>query len=667
MQLHRVLSLFLALALLISALPASAQSGSNASIRFPEYDNFPVIKFFLDVHNSQGEFVRGISTENLTVLENDISIPVSEINLLKNGSQFVVSINPGPAFAIRNSQAISRYDTIKEVLSKWAKSRVGSDIDDLSLVINKGPEISHVKDAGAWLERLNQAEIDAREAVPSLDGLFRAVTIANDPTPRPGMDRVILFITSPLEARELDPLENLIMQANQQDVSIHILLVSSTGGFQTAGVKRLMDLAAQTGGLFFAFSGEEAIPDPESYLQEYRWIYEVTYLSAIRSSGDHQISALIKTPEENLQTNPHSFSLDIQPPQAAFIAPPLTIIRQPLSDENQEVATKSAVLDAYEPGQQVFQVIFDFPDGRKRSIISSSLSVDGVTVFENNSPPFDTFSWDLSGIDTDGTHVLQVQLLDEYGMQGTSVEIPVDIRVEKSAANQWAGLLENTPILIGLGVVLSGSILLLVLILGGRLRPKPGRAIQAAQRKEDVLTQPVGSAAGLMPEAHPMDWKNALPWGQRHLTSKAYALLYHLSDASMTTDQAPFVVSIPELLIGSDANWAGLVLHDPSVEKHHARLVRKSDGCFLLQDEGSISGTWINYTPVSRSGAGLEHGDIIHIGKVGFRFNLRTPTHVRQPVILEVSGANLPDIPGLYVKTEEALSKKSSPEISQIE
>jgi pSer/pThr/pTyr-binding forkhead associated (FHA) protein len=34
-------------------------------------------------------------------------------------------------------------------------------------------------------------------------------------------------------------------------------------------------------------------------------------------------------------------------------------------------------------------------------------------------------------------------------------------------------------------------------------------------------------------------------------------------------------------------------------------------------------GTWVNYTPVSQEGVNVEDGDLIHIGRVGFRFRVR--------------------------------------------
>jgi hypothetical protein len=39
-----------------------------------------------------------------------------------------------------------------------------------------------------------------------------------------------------------------------------------------------------------------------------------------------------------------------------------------------------------------------------------------------------------------------------------------------------------------------------------------------------------------------------------------------------------------------------------------------------VADEGSNGGTWLNYAPVSKNGAHLEHGDVIQFGKATFRF-----------------------------------------------
>jgi predicted component of type VI protein secretion system len=76
-----------------------------------------------------------------------------------------------------------------------------------------------------------------------------------------------------------------------------------------------------------------------------------------------------------------------------------------------------------------------------------------------------------------------------------------------------------------------------------------------------------------------------------------------------------------ELLIGSGPN-CNFILAEPSVDKQHARLTFDEAGEFRLADLGSHAGTWINYAPVSLEGTRLQDGDIVHVGRVAFRFLL---------------------------------------------
>jgi pSer/pThr/pTyr-binding forkhead associated (FHA) protein len=85
--------------------------------------------------------------------------------------------------------------------------------------------------------------------------------------------------------------------------------------------------------------------------------------------------------------------------------------------------------------------------------------------------------------------------------------------------------------------------------------------------------------------------------------------------------------------LGRDPLKSMLVLDDPSVDPLHARVQREGDNYRIL-DEGSIAGTWVNYTPVSKEGTLLEHGDLVHIGRMGFRFMLQEPTRKPKPIIL---------------------------------
>jgi hypothetical protein len=88
-----------------------------------------------------------------------------------------------------------------------------------------------------------------------------------------------------------------------------------------------------------------------------------------------------------------------------------------------------------------------------------------------------------------------------------------------------------------------------------------------------------------------------------------------------------------EITFGADPQQANHVLESPTVNDLHARLYRSPDGAFYLVDEGSVAGTWINYTPASSSGIRLEHGDLVHIGMVMFRFELANPSPVDIKVV----------------------------------
>jgi hypothetical protein len=127
---------------------------------------------------------------------------------------------------------------------------------------------------------------------------------------------------------------------------------------------------------------------------------------------------------------------------------------------------------------------------------------------------------------------------------------------------------------------------------------------------------------------------NRLHWPQRRMAPNAQAFLVRLVEAEEAGAPPPYPITAEELTFGRDASLATLVLEDPSVDGLHARLVRQGDGSFRLTDEGSVAGTWVNFTPAPPEGAALEHGDLIHIGGVGFRFTQREPAHLRRPVVV---------------------------------
>jgi pSer/pThr/pTyr-binding forkhead associated (FHA) protein len=53
-----------------------------------------------------------------------------------------------------------------------------------------------------------------------------------------------------------------------------------------------------------------------------------------------------------------------------------------------------------------------------------------------------------------------------------------------------------------------------------------------------------------------------------------------------------------------------------------------------LLDQNSTAGTWVNYEALTDKPQGLQHGDIIHLGQLSYRFMLRKPPEKPKPRII---------------------------------
>lgn len=591
----------------------------------PDTNTFPQITSFLDVRDAQGNFVHGLKKADVKAVEDDITLPIKELNQLRPGAQVVVAINPGRSFAIQDVQGVSRFDYLMQAIEAWVNSRQGSSIDDLSILAEDGPEATHLDDIKGWFATLKSYQPNARIAVPQFDILGRAIEVAADPTIRPGMGRAVMFITSLPEGDIGLAFQSLASRARLSDTRIFVWLVASPEQFSSSDAQQLANLADQTVGGIFYYSGQEPTPDLENYFEPLRNTYYLEYASKITTSGSHRLAVQVKTVEVEATSSEWEFELEVLPPNVAFISPPPEIDRK--RDEGQPDNP-----DAITPGSQSLEVLIEFPDNHERSIARTSLYVDGNLIDENTSAPFDHFTWDLKGYLNSGQHTLKAEVVDSFGLSNLSVDTPVLIMVERPRTGIMMAISRNRELLAGAAVILAGAVLLLVLVIGGRIKPGTVRRLGQRQKRSDPVTQPVRVKKEPSIKRKP-GWINRFQWPQRRATTNAYAFLTYFSDSGDLNSAPPIALTSDEITFGSDATQSTQVLNDPSIEGLHARLRRLEDGSFRLTDEGSVAGTWINYSPVSKEGESLQHGDLIHIGKIGFLFTERNPKHVRKPVI----------------------------------
>jgi hypothetical protein len=600
-------------------VPVSAQGEARVDLYDLQTEAFPAMTATLDMFDAAGGFVSGLTSEKISVLEDDQPRPIGSLQERQPGAQFVVAFNPGPVFATRDVNAVSRSDKIIQTLREWAAARPGDASDDLSLVTTDGLVSLHLA-AGDFLDALAAYQPEARSIIPSLNTLSRALDIAAEPATQSGMKRAVLFITPLPDQTALSTLQSLTARAVQLKIRVYVWMVAPKDYFFTNGATALKDLAIQTGGQDFAYSGEEDLPDLETYLNPLRHTYTLTYTSGIKAPGSHTLAIQVDLNGQIVSATPLTFDLDVQPPNPILVSPPEQIVRQSL-DVTRYNAMKLA------PTEQMVEIIIEFPDGHPRPLVRTTLYVDGEIAAENTAEPFDIFTWDLDGYISSGQHNLQVEAVDSLGLSKVSLGVPVTVTVVKPQRGLQAFLVRNSLWIAGGAVLLAGAALVLILFAGGRLRRSSGAARRLSRKMRlDPLTQPIITTPHA--EKHGLQ----LPWARRRQNAPAYLVRMKGDGQPVTAPPIPLTGS--EMTFGTDPTQATHVLDDPSVSPLHARLKKERDGGFYLLDQNSTAGTWVNYEALTDTPKRLQHGDIIHMGQLSYRFMLRKPPEKPKPRII---------------------------------
>jgi len=400
----------------------------------------------------------------------------------------------------------------------------------------------------------------------------------------------------------------------------------------------LEDLALQSGGALFLYSGIEALPDPDGYLNPLRYLYRASYDSKIQASGSYDIQLEISHNEQQLVSESRPVFVNVLPPNPIFLSPPSKIDRT--WQQSGQSGDESLL-----PASVELQIVVEFSDGHQRPLKATRLYVDGELAAENTQAPFDTFQWDLKNYQADARHVLNVEVEDTLGLIRRSIDTPVDLTVEPAKANVLKSLLTSDHLLIFGGVLAAGVVLVLALGLLGRRAHRESPASRRA--REDPLTQPVtprtdNGKPATAPTIDRPTWpryavgslSSAPAWLLRVPDTGGLGVAASQSNISPSSNPASAIpLSRRETKLGSDPKVVTYKISSPTVSALHARVVQTAEGGFLIQDSGSVAGTWVNYSPVPAQGLLLRHGDLVQIGKIAFRFELANPPEERQPRI----------------------------------
>ncbi len=603
------IALLIGFAALLSVIPVGAEGQAWIAVFGVDTGDFPKIRAWVEAWDAQGKFLSGIKATDVTVVEDGQPRAVLGWEERQPGAQVVIAVQPGRALGVRDALGVTRYEYIYHQVRSWADASHAA-FYDLSLYTPDGPQVTHLTDFEPFVQAWDAYHPDTTTTAVGLKALAEGLRLAADPTPQPGMGRALLWITPLPTNQALANLPQYLSLAQKSRVRVYIWLVGPPGLAETSQGKQLSDFAAATLGQLSVFSGEETLPLLKDLFLPLTYIYQLTYASQAFQGEMHTLEVNLHAPTgERLQAQPVTFHFSLQPPEPVFLDPPQQIVRT--------LPRGAADPEGRQPRTQTLRVGVSFPDGYTRDLTRLTLLVDGEIATVRDLPPYDTIVWDLTPYVQSGPHILQLEAEDVYGLKGRSQTITVQVTVPKAQGGLGAMLAMHRQALT-LGVVgVAGLVLLAVLFLGSRRRPAPRPAAEAPAA---VGEKPKAKAGG-----GSFRWPSWMPRRRgRAAAADEDAPLAYLVPLAPPEGEAPTLpvlkIYASENTLGSDPAQANLVIEDPTVDPLHARLWRTNEGAFFVADQHSTAGTWLNYAPVSPEGARLQEGDLLHLGRVGFRF-----------------------------------------------
>jgi hypothetical protein len=579
-------------ALCLSLLPFAAgraQAPLEIDLAPPDASAFPEILLYVTAVALTEDEAGTFAPQDFVILEDGEQRPLASLEVVQSGLDLSLVVNTTRGLGVRDASGQSRFDRVAEALVAWLSgpqaSRFGED--RYALITRDETHLDGAPAAAELAATIDYLDPDLTSADTAIDLLTRALE-QQAPISSPGVPRAMLFITPFVNITQSLQLADVIARAAEQSTALYPVLVGPASLAEEPALETWRQLAEQTGGSLTLFDPQTGFASVAQELDRLRTRYRLSYPSAASTRGPHTVQVRLVNESIDALSPVRTFRPDVLPPELAFISPPGAVDIQ-LPPPGRTTA------DTPMPSVEL-PLLITFPDGHPRPIVASELLVDGVLAVSQVQPPFDRLTWSVPADARAGEVILQARVTDGLGLQGETA--PVNLQLEAKAP---PGLLETRPWLLGLLLAL-----LAVTAAGigavSRLTSRPAAPVPARRR-------PRLRRASLAPAA----------------AEAAEARLDPLE-----ADLDPVLLTGTDVTLGGDASLATQVLFDPSVSAVHARLIRQANGRYLVRDQDSAGGSWVNHEQVPPAGRILEHGDLVHFGRLGYRFLEQVEPPVRQ-------------------------------------
>lgn len=572
-------------------LPVGAQTSSGEVVigdlstsEFPEL----TLRFKI-LHGSAAE--TSVRADQVSVIENGKPIALDSLSSEYEGVHFALAINPDRTLVLTYPSGYSNYDRLLAAMDQFGSNLTPVTGDVYSLFINPDIHYDQLENYTEWNNALHGYQANQKQMTGSLQSLQMAVQrLTASPTTK---ETVLVYMTPYIQPDQLPNLNALIEQAGQAGIAVHVWMTADAVINSSTYQINLAAICETWGGSLTILSGSQIPPNPRDYLKGKGFRYSAVWQSEIRSGDTQQIGVRVSVPGgEILSSTVSEIPLRVLPTSMTLINLPAQI----------DLTIRPG--EVIEPAELPVQAAIEFPDGFPREILSTNLYVNGDLVQTNLNAPFGDFTVSLSPYLGLEKISLQLTLTDALGFNVRGEVKNIALTWLDPAANQPKSLISSPWLWAGLGLVALS--LLAVIFVPTYLKRKstrqtPGEPSQPTPRLE---TEP-------------------------SIPSRTYGSLIKLDRDNTPSAEKPLLLLKDITLIGKDPQLANLVLNDDALEPLHAEIHTFADGRIRLTDFHTIAGTYVNFKAVDTKGVEIHHGDILHFGRLSFRFN--SPSRVTSP------------------------------------
>jgi len=622
---HQFLKL-LFLALILSALSSVpviwAQSESRLDITGVDASAFPIVQFTIIAADDTSSRQPDLAGLNLS--ENGTPVTDFLVTEVPVGTELIFVIDANSTINDQDEAGgLMRRDKVRESILRYANEFMDdTQLDRASIIIPAEDGAQLLLDRGMFptgvINEVNFYEPAPLDSTPLNEMLLMALDHAAQGNEEGRFQAILLFT----DGAELDQqLDYLALTERAQAINIPIFSAILGARADDDEIENVAGLTEPTGGSYLHMPNPEDGDPIFSLVQAHRPQFQVQYRSLTATNGPNKIVVDLAGSQAEAE-----ISVELEPPAAEIVVDNTRPIRR-------VVPNPDAPITAAEPASQPIVTHISWPDGHPRTLGDAILFVNGspqppVAAPNLSADGLITLDWEISDLD-EGTYELFVKVTDELGLQGQSRPLPMTILVEglvveepvgsdvesttveeEEPSESSQGIMENLGIvglILGFLALFAGVIILILAVLFVRRRRTADPAAPAPTTTE---TQPVT----------PMDHLSTQvikPAFVNQGTTQAY--LEPLENAPDHSGDIQITES--NITIGRDPKLAKIVFADKSVSRLHARIL-EANGVYQLYDEGSASGTYINFKQISLKPQPLNDNDEIHIGQVHLRFHV---------------------------------------------